>query len=198
MIEEEQIRAMLLFLLANAAPPLLSPTFEPDEGQVKKALAIVKPRLRSPELLSECRDDITSSLALIHGESPLASRSKENRKSLEQLLAALKRARAAQEGLTWSDSRRLNNMLHWLPTAINYCERELKQPSRKPRPSSDKQRNAILAARNLLLMYTDRDEAVFAISRNSLWHRLSQALFGEDVELLRYMSARRKITRRYV
>ena len=182
-------------VMGMPSPPRGLPHVEPNEGQIKDALKILKPK---PKLRDQCREDIVSTLMLLDGINPLAPRSKEQRNTLDDLRKTFEKAARLKNDLAPSDANALNDFFSHLQTAINYCKEEYKQPSRKPGPSGNRPQRAVMAAQTLLRLYGSRDDKDF-VGRGSLWHKLSQtlhgkALHGKPSDLFRYMRRRTLIS----
>lgn len=157
-----------------------------DETQISVALNLIKPK---DDKRTECREGIKTALMFTsHNPSVAAPRSKQNKKALKDLASALDRIRRAQQALAWSDAIALGDLYSFLPSAIAHCKKESNKPLSASGPSSHRQRQAASMAYALLRRYSDCDENAFAISKNSLWHKLAKVLHGEDVSLLPYLS----------
>lgn len=182
----EILTAGMLMALHNPPPEL--PPVAVNEKAIKDALDILRPK---PAEREQCREDIKAAFAFVE-HNDLVPRSKQVNEALAQLLAALKRAQAAKTKLPWAKAHHFETTCD-LEAGIAFCGREeverKQTASRKPRPPSHRQRQAVSTAYGLVCTWlVGRGTRARSLSKQSAWYKLSAILFGKKVNLLAHMS----------
>src|SRR6476646_5031137 len=172
--------------------------FTPKEGEYQKdiraALLILKPK--STER-AKCQETIRYAIGTVNRaeaeQNILLPRSQDSEKAIEQLTAALNKARVARKKLPLLEQIRFDKVFD-LTRAVAFCEQrtsELKKMPMPKGPTSHRQRAAVDVAYKLveywLVEKRGLHEAVM-LTRNNGWHRLSGILLGKPgVDLLAHM-----------
>ena len=163
------------------------------EKDIEKALRILIPK---PKEREDCIEDIRwgyTNVEVADKQHELhAPRSSKTMKTYETLLAALKRAEAAQSGLPGYE-RLLFKRICKLKDGMTFIENHQKHWERMPPrkgKSSHKQQRAVFCAYNLVELWLVRKQGIDSakfISRQSAWSKLSDIMLGKKVNLLAHM-----------
>lgn len=170
----------------------------PKEGdyksEIRAALRLLKPKAEEE---ATCRLTIRYALGIVNRADAerkiLSPRSQDSEAALEQLTAALNKARVAYQKLPPLEQIRFDRVIN-LVGAIEFCEQRRGEWKKTPMPRarpSHRQRAAVEEAYKLAEYWLVKKRGlheVVNLTRKNGWHRLSSILFGADIDLLAHMT----------
>jgi hypothetical protein len=179
------------------------PKEEEYQDVVRAALLILKPK--SAER-AKCQETIRYAIGTVNRaeaeQNILSPRSKNSEKAIEQLTAALNKARVAHKRLPPLEQIRFDKVFD-LAGAVAFCEQRTSEWKKTPMPkgrASHRQRAAVEMAYKLVEYWVVKKKGLHeavTLTRKNDWHRLSSILFGNArVDLLAHMTRYQRFSRK--